>query len=229
MARERVGKAEALDRLRAFLLQAEYGPQEKLESERALSERLGCSRETLRGALDILEKEGRVWRHVGQGTFMGPRPSYEPIPPMVLAESASPADIIDARLLLEPGIAAAAAERAQRDDLLRLREQAELTLRATDWQMYEQADNAFHKGIARCTGNPLAIAFLDVLSAVRSRVRWQREHDMTFRRDRKKEYTEQQGRMHAAILDAIEAGDPEQARKTMSDHLRAVRQVMVVA
>ncbi|GGD37302.1 hypothetical protein GCM10011335_45130 [Aureimonas glaciei] len=147
---------------------------------------------------------------------------------MVLAEMASPADIIDARLLLEPGIAAAAAEKASDGDLARLREYAERTLRATDWQMYEVADNAFHTGIARSTGNPLAIAFLGVLSAVRSRVRWQREHDLTFRRDRGKEYTEQQGRMHAAILDAMEARDPERAYRAMDAHLRAVREVMVV-
>lgn len=125
-------------------------------------------------------------------------------------------------------IAAAAAEKASDGDLARLREHAERTLRATDWQMYEVADNVFHTGIARSTGNPLAIAFLGVLSAVRSRVRWQREHDLTFRRDRGKEYTEQQGRMHAAILDAIEARDSEGARRAMEAHLRAVRKVMVV-
>lgn len=193
-----------------------------------LAERLGCSRETLRAALRVLELEGHIWRHVGQGTFVGQRPSHERIPPMVLAEMASPADIIDARLLLEPGIAAAAAEKASERDLARLREYAERTLRATDWQMYEVADNAFHTGIARSTGNPLAIAFLGVLSAVRSRVRWQREHDLTFRRDRGKEYTEQQGRMHAAILDAMEARDPERAYRAMDAHLRAVREVMVI-
>lgn len=228
MTGNRLLKSEALARLRQHLVDTGYTPQEQLEPERLLSKRLGCSRETVRAALDVLEKEGRVWRHVGQGTFMGPRPAFEPIPPLMLAETATPADILDARLLLEPGIAAAAAVRATQEDLTELKRHAERTFRASDWQMYELADNAFHKGIARATGNPLAIAFLDVLSAVRSRARWQREHDMTFRRDRKKEYTLQQGRMHSAILDAIGNRDPERAREAMADHLIAVRHAMVV-
>lgn len=220
---------EALKRLRRHLGKGTLASQDRLEPERVLAEQIGCSRETLRKAMHVLELEGRVWRHVGQGTFLGPRPAHERIPPMVLAETASPSDIIDARLLLEPGIAATAAGKATKEDLLYLRKHAERTLRAVDWQAYEAADNAFHKGIARSSGNPLAIAFLDVLSSVRSRVRWQREHDLTFRRDRKKEYTEQQGRMHRAIIDAIEARDPEGARQAMDDHLRAIRKVMVIA
>ncbi|NDW07933.1 FCD domain-containing protein [Jiella sp. 40Bstr34] len=219
---------EALRRLRDHLGKGALASQFRLESERALAERIGCSRETLRKAIRVLELEGRVWRHVGQGTFLGPRPAHEPIPPMVLVETASPADIIDARLLLEPGIAATAAQKATHQDLTLLRELVGRTMRAADWQAYEVADNAFHKAIARSSGNPVAIAFLDILSSVRSRVRWQREHNLTFRRDRKKEYTEQQSRMHGAIIDAIEARDPEGARQAMNDHLCAIRKVMVV-
>jgi DNA-binding FadR family transcriptional regulator len=91
------------------LTQQPYGPQDRLEPERVLAPWIGCSRETLRPALDVLEKEGVVWRHVGQGTFVGPRPAYEPIRPSVLAEMASPAEVLDARLLIEPPISVAAA------------------------------------------------------------------------------------------------------------------------
>ncbi len=223
----RLSTDDATRRLRAHLRQQAYGPQDKLEPERVLAPRIGCSRETLRAALDVLEKEGQIWRHVGQGTFVGPRPAHEPIRPSVLAEMASAADVLDARLLIEPPIAGEAALRATPDEIALLRADALRSSEAPDWQAYEQADDAFHKGIARITGNPLLIAFLDVLSSVRGRARWQRQHDLAFRRARKKEYAAQQGRMHLAIVEAIAAQDPAAARQAMFDHLSAIRAIMV--
>lgn len=218
---------DATRRLHAYLRQRAYGPQDKLEPERALAPKIGCSRGTLRAALDVLEKEGVIWRHVGQGTFVGPRPAHEPIHPSVLAEMASPADVLDARLLIEPPITGEAALGATPDEIALLRRHALRSSEAPDWQAYEQADDAFHKGIARVTGNPLLIAFLDVLSSVRGRAHWQRQHDLAFRRARKKEYAAQQGRMHLAIVEAIAARDPEAARQAMFDHLSAIRSIMI--
>jgi GntR family transcriptional regulator, transcriptional repressor for pyruvate dehydrogenase complex len=227
MPHERLTAHEATRRLRTHLRQRAYGPQDRLEPERVLAPKIGCSRETLRAALDVLEKEGLIWRHVGQGTFVGPRPAQEPIRPSVLAEMASPADVLAARLLIEPPIAGEAAIRASVDEITLLRRYAIQSSVAPDWQSYEQADDAFHKGIARITGNPLLIAFLDVLSSVRGRARWQRQHDLAFRRARKTEYAAQQGRMHLAIVDAIAARDPAAARQAMFDHLSAIRAIMV--
>ena len=227
MSGRRLTKDAAAQRLRAFLRQQAYGPQDRLEPERVLTLRIGCSRETLRAALDVLEKDGLIWRHVGQGTFVGPRPSHEPIRPSVLAEMASPADVLNARLLIEPPIAGEAALHASPDEIVILRGHALRSSEARDWQAYEQADDAFHKGIARITGNPLLIAFLDVLSSVRGRARWQRQHDLAFRRARKKEYATQQGRMHLAIVEAIAARDPGAAQQAMFEHLSAIRAIMV--
>jgi GntR family transcriptional regulator, transcriptional repressor for pyruvate dehydrogenase complex len=227
MPRKRLSTADATERLRSYLMRQPYGPQDRLEPERALAPRIGCSRETLRAVLDVLEKEGLIWRHVGQGTFMGPRPAYEPIRPSVLAEMASPADVLQARLQIEPPIAGAAALLATVDDIALLRRLAFRSSEAPDWQAYEPVDDAFHKGIARASGNPLLIAFLDVLSSVRGRARWQRQQDLAFRRARKQEYAAQHGRMHIAIVDAIAARNPEAARQAMFDHLSAVRAVML--
>jgi GntR family transcriptional repressor for pyruvate dehydrogenase complex len=227
MSGTRLSTNDATRRLRAHLRQRAYGPQDRLEPERMLALQIGCSRETLRVALDVLEKEGLIWRHVGQGTFVGPRPAHEPIRPSVLAEMASPAEVLDARLLIEPPITGEAALRATAEEIALLRSHALRSSEAPDWQAYEQADDAFHKGIARTTGNPLLIAFLDVLSSVRGRARWQRQHDLAFRRARKKEYAAQQGRMHLAIVDALAARDPETSQQAMFEHLSAIRAIMV--
>jgi DNA-binding FadR family transcriptional regulator len=64
----------ALDRLRLLLDEAAPGGDHRLPPERDLAEQLGVGRRALRRALEVLEAEGRIWRHQGKGTFAGPRP-----------------------------------------------------------------------------------------------------------------------------------------------------------
>ena len=63
----------ALTQLRAMLAQQEFLPGSRLPAERSLCKTLGVSRSALRKALATLEAEGQIWRHIGQGTFVGSR------------------------------------------------------------------------------------------------------------------------------------------------------------
>ncbi|MDO7560649.1 MAG: GntR family transcriptional regulator, partial [Paracoccaceae bacterium] len=56
--------------LRNFILDGGYVRGDRLPAERELTERLGLTRSSLRKALDVLENEGALWRHVGKGTFV---------------------------------------------------------------------------------------------------------------------------------------------------------------
>src|SRR3954463_1435277 len=47
-----------------------YGPSGKLPSERALAERFGVSRTSIRESLDGLVKDGLLIRVIGKGTFV---------------------------------------------------------------------------------------------------------------------------------------------------------------
>ena len=91
---------EALTR---YLAKAGLQPGDKLPPERELSGVLGCSRETLRRALAALEIRGELWRHVGQGTFLGVRPPGHPVREAILVQGASPMQLMQARLTIEPG------------------------------------------------------------------------------------------------------------------------------
>ena len=204
------------------------GPQARLEPERALAERLGCSRDTVRRALQRLEDEGLVWRHVGQGTFTGPRPAAEPIRPSVLFEMATPADLMNARLVIEPAMAAEAAERASASDIAALRTLATQTRDARDWRTYEAADSAFHRAIATATSNHLLMAILGLLSMVRDRAPWQRQHGRAFGHGPHWEYSLRQGDLHLSLVDAIAAGDGPRAHAVMREHLGEIAQLMTV-
>ncbi|MDA9865111.1 GntR family transcriptional regulator, partial [bacterium] len=61
---------DAIAVLRAFIETGSYGPGDRLPSEREMIATLGMRRITLRKALDALEREGAIWRHVGKGTFV---------------------------------------------------------------------------------------------------------------------------------------------------------------
>jgi DNA-binding FadR family transcriptional regulator len=195
-------------------------------SERALARDLNCSRDTLRSVLDRLEREGMIWRHVGQGTFVGPRPASEPIRPAVLFDQATPGDLMDARLVIEPAVAGAAAAVATDLDIARMRALAQRTRDASDWRTYEVADAAFHNAIATATDNRLLAAILGLLSSVRGRSRWQRQHDAAFRRAREREYSLSNGDIHLDIVDAIALRDSSAASELMRGHLMLIRELM---
>ncbi|OIS94831.1 FadR/GntR family transcriptional regulator [Brucella cytisi] len=221
--------AEVMQRMRKLLVEKNFSPQDKIPPERVLSMMLGCSRETMRKVLRQLEIEGVVWRHQGKGTFMGPPASSIERPLDRIIESASAQDLMDARLVYEPALAAAAAKYATQDDLASLRKLAIATGRARDWREYEHLDDAFHKAVARSSGNALLAAIFSSLASVRGRSTWQRRHDAIFREARKREYAAEQSVMHLAIVDAIEAQQGDRAHHAMHAHLVAIRTLAITS
>lgn len=201
----------------------EMEPGGRLPAERDLARRLGCSRQTLRACLAALEREGALWRHVGQGTFRGPRPRHLPLRDTLLIEGATPVDVMDARLLLEPMVAAEAALRADAADVALLRKQVLAGRRAPDRAACEQADDAFHRAFGQISGNPILAGFLGYLSGIRRRSAWQREWERTYRRIGTLAFQTVHSDQHDAIVDAIANRQPDLAAARMTEHLRTIR------
>ena len=65
---------EALAKIRKLLDGDKFPLNSRLPPERQLAVDLGVSRSALREGLAMFEVEGKVWRHVGKGTFVGSRP-----------------------------------------------------------------------------------------------------------------------------------------------------------
>ena len=125
-----------------------------LTPERVLKDLIACSRETLRAALTALDAEGEIWRHVGQGTFRGRAPLGRPVKDTLLLAATTPTELMEARRLLEPQPAAAAAVRRVDEDLALLRRRVEEGRPVRDGAACERADHAFHQTIAQAR-NPL--------------------------------------------------------------------------
>lgn len=209
---------------RLWLIIEERAPAsgDRLPPERVLKDLVGCSRETLRGALAALEACGEIWRHVGQGTFRGRAPLGRPVKDTLLLEATTPADLMDARRLLEPQVATAAALRRAPEDIALLRQRVANGRAARNRAECERADDAFHQSIAQVARNPLLIALLRHFSSARCRAVWQREWDRTYRRVGVEEFTRVHGDHHEQVVDAIAAGDGSAAHRAMAHHLEAV-------
>ncbi|MGR3510408.1 MAG: FadR/GntR family transcriptional regulator [Sulfitobacter sp.] len=223
-----IRKAEVLERLRDYIDTVAPFVGDKLPAERQLAADISCSRETLRAALAVLQAEGELWRHVGQGTFRGSRPIARPVRDMILLEATTPLDLMEARVLLEPPVSATAALRRVDDDLVLLNQRVDACRKARDRSACERADDAFHQTIAHVARNPVLIALLRYFSGARYRPVWQREWDRTYRRLGVNEFTETHSEQHSIIVGAIADRDANAAQVAMATHLEIVSKAMRV-
>lgn len=222
----RMTTSQALARLRDRLDHVAPRPGDQLPTERRLADKLGCSRQTLRVALAALEAEGEIWRHVGKGTFRGSAPRGSPVRETVLLQAVSPEQLMQARLMMEPAIAAEAARQAKPGDAEYLARLVAQGRRSTTRGDAEDADARFHRGIAEIADNPILLGLLDYLSSARRRAAWQYEWDRTYRRVGVSEFTGLHSDQHRAVVAAIAASDAQAAAEAMSAHLTTIAATM---
>lgn len=214
---QRGNSAAALRRMRSLIERGRY--QGRLPPERELAIELQIGRTTLRKALDVLEAEGQIWRHVGQGTFVGRRPPATGVEQMLKLGTVSPKELLDARLVLEPSIAACAATTARSSDIERIKMCARKRELAKEPDAYNLWDHQFHLAIAEATQNPILVGLLEQLNHLRRTPTW-----ATYKKDRMKDpfYTISK-REHRAIIAAIEEHNSGAAFQTMKAHIMGVQ------
>ena len=204
-------------KLREFIDTAGYRHNDRVPPERELCKMLGTTRNQLRKALDELEAQGRIWRHVGRGTFVGSRPVLNLQDVTYLGDQIKPEQVVAVRFTIEPQLCRMAALQATRSDREQMRLCAQRCREAEDWRSYEAWDNNLHHAIARATRNQLFLYFFETLNAVRRSIVWGQPR-MT--RKPPEEYCSFYE--HDVILSAIGAGDAELAAQAMHTHLKSV-------
>ncbi len=210
---------DPVTRLRAFIAEGGYGTGGRLPAERQLTEELGLTRNTLRKALDTLEREGAIWRHVGKGTFIADTSPQRPMDAAVeLGRQLTPYRMMRARLTIEPAIAREAAVNASGEALARMRETLDRSRGADSWADYEVEDDRFHRTVAEASDNLLLLTLFDQLNDVRRAVAWGNVSRQTSRPSSDHSSFDE----HDAIAAAIAGRDPEAAQAAMRRHLRSV-------
>lgn len=208
-------------RLRGFISEGGYAGGGRLPPERHLSDQLGLSRATLRKALDALERDGLIWRHVGKGTFVAdgaPPKAVQPGPLVDLGRQLTPFRMMRARMAIEPAIAKEAAVNASGEALQKMQRAIERARSASTWKEYEIQDDLFHRSVAEASDNLLLLALFDQLNEVRRAVAW----GSVTRETERPSPDHSSFPEHDAIAVAIAGRDPGAAYEAMRKHLGSV-------
>jgi DNA-binding FadR family transcriptional regulator len=204
-------------RLRTLIDNAGYRHNDRVPPERELCERLGTTRNQLRKALAELEAQGRIWRHVGRGTFVGSRPVLNLKDVTYLRDQIKPGQVVAVRFTIEPELCRLAALHASKSDRDQMRLCADRCRTAEDWRTYEAWDNNLHHAIARATHNQLFLYFFETLNSVRRSIVWGQPRATLKPASDYSSFAE-----HDAIVSAIAARDADLAASWMVVHLRSV-------
>ena len=191
-------------------------PGERLPAGRDLAAKLGVSRVTLREALGTLQSTGYLEARRGRygGTFVrDPLPAATATPARRSAEQSR--DALDDVLLLRQVLEAGAAESAAGRPLTRA-EREHLTGRLAECSAaalgdYRRLDSRLHLAVAELAGSASLTA---TLTDVRSRL-----NELLEAMPLMPPNLEHSNRQHAAVVGAILAGNPEAARRAMTEHL----------
>ncbi len=209
----------ALEKLQAFIADGGYAPGDRLPAERELMVELGMSRSALRRALEKLEHDGAIWRHVGKGTFIAAKATlHQPGWLAEISHQLTPVKMMRARLCLEPAIAREAAINASAEAVEAIRRAQREAVEAPDWAGYEAADDRFHRAVARAADNILLATLYDQLNQVRRAVAWR----SVVRETEKPPRNHSSFAEHERIAAAIEARDPAEAQAAMRAHIGSV-------
>jgi GntR family transcriptional regulator, transcriptional repressor for pyruvate dehydrogenase complex len=198
------------------------GPGDRLPAARVLAQRFAVATPTIREALRQLQATGAIDIRHGSGMYVNAALDRVVIanPNLPTLDVHQLAELLDARLLVEPYLAGLAARHrspASTAELRRSLDAAEQHLNGDDARLHE-ANMAFHRSVATASGHRILHEVLDSLLSVHAGE--QREILQIFD-DRSRDHEE-----HRAVLAAIEAGSEERARDLMRRHLEDVAAVV---
>jgi GntR family transcriptional regulator, transcriptional repressor for pyruvate dehydrogenase complex len=200
---------------------------DQLPSERQLADMLGVSRSTLREAITTLSTIGVLEILRGKGTFVRATDISETLASKVvnlMSTEESPLQALEVRILLEPGIAALAAERCSNEHLREMEKSLKrIEERVAQNELYFDADMDFHMAIARAAGNPLIERALAPSQAI-----WFTDSDWNKRSASitmsNPKLLQKYHDIHMLLYQAIKNGDAKRAYDEMDRHCQEIRE-----
>lgn len=201
------------------LILAGLKPGDKLPGERELAAIMGVSRGSLREALLRLEVIGLVESRPRTGTTVRDLSVDDVVVPLakvVASKRSLVEDLLDFRKILEPSLAARAAQHASREEL----DAMQKTLNLQDQKIRRgkiaiSEDSEFHYRIALASGNLVVLKLMDVLMDL---LRATRERSLQTEGRARKSFAG-----HRRILAAISRRDATAAEAAMRRHIEEIQ------
>lgn len=209
--------ADLMQRVRS----GHFRPGSQLPNERQLAEHYGTSRQQVRDAMLILQEAGLVARKVGSGTYLSEQA------PQIIERIDAEVDVharhahsffetLEARLVLEPGVAALAARNISAAQQADLKAALEAVRNATTWLDYKSRIYLFARAYYVASGNSFLLWTFDQILKARADHKFdgQRATGSVAEIVRRHSYDQ----LHA-IYQAISAGDEVRAEAATRTYL----------
>jgi DNA-binding FadR family transcriptional regulator len=197
----------------------------RIPTERALSEEFGLSRSTVRRVLLDFKRKRLITQTVGSGTYVAEQvqQALSDLAPPPAAASVSPAELMSARLVLEPALIEMVIGNATPADFVRMDECNQRAEAATTLEAFEKWDAALHEAIAEAAHNGFITGVFRLMNDVRSNSEWGVLKRRSATPARRVEYQQE----HRALVAALKNRDAERARALCVAHLVHVRTNML--
>ena len=209
------------DKLRA----REWRAGHRLPTERALSAEFGLSRSTVRRVLADMKSKRLITQTVGSGTYVADRvhQALADLAPAGQAQAVSPAELMSARLVLEPAIIDMVVGNATSDDFARMDDCNRRAEAAKTLEDFERWDAALHEAIALAAHNGFIVGVFKLMNDARAQGEWGVLKRRSATPERRLEYQQQ----HRALVAALRQRDAEKAKALSLAHLVQVRTNML--
>ena len=194
---------------------------EKLPTERALSDTYKIGRAAVRHILAEAKERGLITQTVGSGTFVSKEAStlLAATETEAPAMHTSPAELMEARMVIEPIIVQLVVRNGTSVDFLRMEECCTRAEVADSMEQFEYWDGALHQAIADATHNTFIKEVFHLMNKVREQGEWGSLKMKSLTPQRRQAYEQE----HRALVNALKDRDEERARLLMMEHLVRIR------
>jgi DNA-binding FadR family transcriptional regulator len=212
--------AQVTEQVLVLITSGQWPVGTRIPPEHTLVGSLGVSRNTVREALRSLVHAGMLEARPGDGTYV--RAPNELEAPLVRRARRALEEAVEVRALLEQQVARLAAERRTEADIRRLRALLERQRAASDAEdraAYAKADAELHRAVAAAARNEFLGEIYESLGgALKLSVSPELWNQML---------VVEEVRHHAALVDAIAAGNPAAAERAARALIEALRNTLL--
>jgi DNA-binding FadR family transcriptional regulator len=206
-----------LDNLRSGTWRAKH----RIPTERALCEQFGIGRSAVRRVLAQLKEAGLITQTVGSGTYVsdnvqGGLPGLAGGAPLL---SASPAELMEARMALEPAIVEMVIRNATPADFARMAQCCDRAEQAGTLDEFEHWDGLLHEVIAEAAHNTFISNVFRLMNQARAQGEWGMLKRKSVTPERRAAYQQE----HRQLVAALRERDLATALTHTREHLVHVR------
>ena len=211
------------------LKSGEWRQGHRIDTERHLSESFGIGRSTVRRVLAQLKAAGVITQTVGSGTYVSqgfdPGILREGAPSdlagrvAAISGSVSPAELMEARLAIEPSIVEMIIRNASQNDFAKMAQCCDKAEAATSMEEFEVWDGQLHETIALSAHNSLITNIFQLINHARAQDDWGALKRHSLSPERRLSYQVE----HRQLVSALADRNLVRATACTRDHLLHVR------